>query len=173
MPDPTNDRDREVCYRESYPEKRMTKASFRSGGNIDLFDPTTRVHATNHTSAPDQRLLELVAPNRAKHQRPWVGGNFPLENKNDRGFVGGHIHFPSGQPYEDYEAQQNQTQLFNKRGGYRHDARTSSSAVPWKDSTLHNPLQGTDRNEKYHAIRAVNQMDFHDGAGAKSQVWIR
>lgn len=173
MPDPQTDNDKKTCYRESYPEKRMTKASFRPGGKKDLFDPTTRVHATNHTAAPDKRLMDWAAPHRAKHPRPWAVGHDPLENKNDRGFIGGHAHFPSGQPYHDYEAQQNQTQLMNKRGGYRHDARTSSTAVPWKRSTEHNPLKGTDRADRLHAVRAENQMDYHNGAGANSQVWIR
>lgn len=157
-------------------DKRLTKNGFRlgSGPPGELFDKTVRVQATNFTAAPDKQLVAWISSNRTQHPRPFALSGFPVENPNDRSFVGRHRHYNTEyHPFEDYESQHLQTALPNHRYGYRPAHRTAAQGHPFKPTRVQDPLPGTDRNPRLHAARAPDQMDRHDGAGAHSHVWIR
>lgn len=167
----------EAVYRDLESAEQQAKRlanGFRLGtGPPELFDNTVRVQATNFTTAPDKKLAEMRLSSRLHHPRPFALSGYPVESRSDRGFVGRHRHFSNAyNPYEEYEGQHLKTSLPQGKG-FRPSHRTGATGMPFRPTRTQDPLSGTDRNPRLHAVRAPDQMDRHDGAGARSQVWTR
>jgi hypothetical protein len=167
IPNPKEE-ERPVSYRSTDPSKRLTTSFKLGSGKPGLFDKNVRVMSSNHTNAPDKKLLEWVQPQWYDHPKPFAVGSYPLEKAHDRRFLARNGQFPdSGQPYEDYELQSKQTMHPFIRGGFRPDTQPRRTH-PFRPTNMHNPLPGTDRNPRLWGARNETGMDFHDGEGARN-----
>jgi hypothetical protein len=169
-----HDVEKPISYRPSNPSKYLTSAGFKAGAPAKggLFDKAVRVLARDGTAAPDRNLLEWTRPGRASHSKAFGVGCYPLESRNDRGFIGNHPMFPdSSQPFHDYELQFQQTQHPFLPHGFRPNAKKelSSRTNKWRPSSDHSPLTHIgDRNPRLWSARNSTGMDFHDGEGARN-----